>query len=312
MTSSQSDLDAAQEPVGVTSQCGFIAIVGRPNVGKSTLLNHLIQQKISITSRKPQTTRHNVIGIKTEKSAQLVFVDTPGIHRGHQKAINRAMNRAATTALQGVDIIVFVVDKDQWTEQDDVVREYIHEASCPVIVAVNKLDQMASKNEILPWLSLLHEKMPGAELVPISALKNQNIERLQSLILQKLPRAPFHYPEDQITDRSMRFMAAEIIREKITRQMGAELPYQVAVEIEEFTDEARLKTIGALIWVEREGQKRILVGDGGCRLKSIGQQARQDMEKLFAAKVMLNLWVKVKSGWSDSERALRSLGFDNI
>lgn len=292
------------------NKCGFIAIVGRPNVGKSTLLNHLIQQKISITSRKPQTTRNNIVGIKTGSAYQMVFVDTPGIHKGHAKAINRSMNRSATSALQGVDIVVFVVEKDQWTEEDEVVAEYLAREEVPLIVAINKLDQFADKAAVLPHLSMLQARFPEAELLPISALKSQNLDRLEEVVLDKLPVADFYYPEDQITDRSMRFMAAEIVREKITRQLGAELPYQVAVEIEEFKEEDGLTTISALVLTEREGQKRILIGDKGDKLKKIGQQAREDMEKLFDSKIMLNLWVKVKSGWSDNERALKSLGLD--
>lgn len=292
------------------TKCGFIAIVGRPNVGKSTLLNHLVKQKVSITSRKPQTTRQNVLGIKTEDNAQMVFVDTPGMHLGQKKAINRFMNRAASSALRGVDVIVFVVDKDNWTEEDDAVVDQLSDESIPLIVAVNKLDQMASKESILPQLEILQSKLPKAQIVPISALKSQNLDRFESLILELLPRANFFFPEDQVTDRTMRFMAAEAIREKITRQMGAELPYQIAVEIEEFDEQPNLITIGALILTEREGQKRMLIGDKGEKIKNIGMQARKDMENLFDSKVMLNIWVKVKSGWSDSERALKSLGFD--
>ena len=309
------DQASSEQPAGeqaddIASKCGVVAIVGRPNVGKSTLLNHILEQKISITSRKPQTTRNNVIGIKTEGSVQMVFVDTPGIHLGHKKAINRAMNRNATSALQGVEVVVFVVDKDQWNEEDDNVLAHVQKADSPVIIAVNKCDQLSDKNLILPHLSVLQEKLPSAEIVPMSALRNENLDRLESVIAERLPEASFFYPEDQITDRSLRFMAAEIVREKITRQLGAELPHQIAVEIEAFEEESDLITISALVLTEREGQKRILIGNKGEKLKSIGQQAREDMERLFDVKVMLNLWVKVKTGWSDDERALRSLGLD--
>ncbi len=292
------------------TKCGFIAIVGRPNVGKSTLLNHLLQQKISITSRKPQTTRNNILGIKTVPGSQMIYVDTPGIHKGQSKAINRSMNRSATSALQGVNIVVFVVEKDQWTEEDEFVAEYLERETVPLIIAVNKLDQLSDKNEILPHLTTLQTRFPKAELLPVSALKSQNLDRLEEVVQTFLPEADFYYPEDQVTDRSMRFMAAEIVREKITRQLGAELPYQTAVEIEEFKEEGGLMTISALVLTEREGQKRILIGDKGDKLKKIGQQAREDMENLFDSKVMLNIWVKVKSGWSDNERALKSLGLD--
>ncbi|ABD81502.1 GTPase Era [Saccharophagus degradans] len=288
---------------------GYIAIVGRPNVGKSTLLNHVLEQKISITSRKPQTTRNNVVGIKTEGGVQMVFVDTPGIHLGHDKAINRFMNKSASSALADVDTVVFVVDKQHWTPEDEHVLSQVINVKCPVIIAVNKVDQLEDKNSILPHLQRLAEKLPKAEIVPISALKGQNLDRLEALIKSYLPEATHFYPDDQITDRSSRFMAAEIVREKITRQLGAELPYQMAVEIEEFQHEGTLITIHALILVERDGQKRILIGDKGEKLKAIGSQAREDMERLFDCKVMLKLWVKVKSGWSDDERALRSLGY---
>lgn len=294
-----------------TTRCGFIAIVGRPNVGKSTLLNHLIEQKVSITSRKPQTTRYNVTGIKTQGATQMIFVDTPGIHIGQKKTLNRMMNRSAKSAMQGVDIVIFVIEKDHWQEEDEAVCANVQALNNFTIVVVNKLDHLANKTEILPYLQTLQQRLPNAHIVPVSALKNLNLDQLQSLIEKNLPERPFLYPEDQITDRSMRFMAAEIVREKIIRQLGAELPHECAVEIEEFVETESLITISALVLTEREGQKRILIGDKGSRLKMIGQQAREDMEKMFECKIMLNLWVKVKSGWSDNERALRSLGLDS-
>ncbi len=290
---------------------GYIAIVGRPNVGKSTLLNHLLEQKLSITSRKPQTTRNNVLGIKTVGSVQMLFVDTPGIHKGQKKAINKYMNRSASTAIKDVDVIVFVVDKKVWNEEDDWVLEQVARCDCPVIIAVNKVDQVADKNDLLPHLQSLSARLPEAEIIPISALKKQNLNTLESLVSERLPFGEHFYPEDQITDKNSRFLAAEIVREKITRQLGDEVPYQSAVEIEEFVEEDKLITISAAILVEREGQKKMLIGDKGERIKQIGQQARLDMETLFDCKVMLNLWVKIKRGWSDDERALRSLGFDD-
>ncbi|WP_331345323.1 GTPase Era [Cellvibrio sp. UBA7661] len=294
------------------NRCGYVAIVGRPNVGKSTLLNHLLGQKISITSRKPQTTRNAVVGIKTEGDVQIIFVDTPGMHLGQQKAINRYMNRAATSAMKDVDVVVFVVDRFIWTEEDEAVAEKLQHIRCPVILAVNKVDQIEDKETLLPHLQHLAEKLNVAEIVPISALRNSNLERLEQLIIERLPEGIHMYPEDQITDRSSRFMAAEIVREKITRQLGDELPYEMAVEIEEFSQEGHLLNISALILVERDGQKKILIGDKGARIKLIGTEARIDMEKLFDNKVMLKLWVKVKSGWSDDERALRSLGYNDF
>lgn len=288
---------------------GTIAIVGRPNVGKSTLLNHLLEQKISITSRKPQTTRNNVMGIKTLDGVQMVFVDTPGIHLGQDKAINRFMNKSASSALVDVDAVVFVVDKKSWTDEDEQVLSQVQGASCPVIIALNKVDQLDDTHALLPHAKLLAEKLPKADIIPISALKNRNLDQLEHTIKKCLPQAPHLFPEDQITDKSSRFLAAEIVREKITRQLGAELPYQMAVEIEQYEQDGPLLRIHALILVEREGQKRILIGGKGEKLKSIGTAARQDMELLFDSKVVLKLWVKVKSGWSDDERALKSLGY---
>lgn len=294
------------------TQAGYIAIVGRPNVGKSTLLNHILEQKISITSRKPQTTRHNILGIKTEGAVQMMFVDTPGLHRGQDKAINRYMNRAANAATKDVDVIVFVVDKTVWTEEDEWICERLSQAQAPVIVVVNKVDQLEDKEVLIPHLQQVSERIKPAEIIPVSALRGHNLDVLEKEIIKRMPEAPHLFPEDQITDRSSRFMAAEIVREKITRQLGAEVPYQITVEVEEFKQEGPILHISALILVERDGQKRIIIGDKGARIKSIGQQARTDMEKMFEAKVMLNLWVKVKSGWSDDDRALRSLGYNDI
>ncbi|MFL0797026.1 MAG: GTPase Era [Cellvibrionaceae bacterium] len=302
-----------QEPSTDESQrCGYVAIVGRPNVGKSTLLNCLLGQKISITSSKPQTTRHNVLGIKTESNYQIIFVDTPGLHKGHAKALNRYMNRAATTAVKDVDVICFLVDRMAWTEEDEMVAERLENTDIPVLLLVNKVDQLSDKEDLLPYLQSLSERLKVEEIIPISALKGKNIEPLETELVNRLPENIHFYPEEQITDRSMRFLAAEIVREKITRLSGDELPYQIAVEIEEFAQEGAVLHISALILVERKGQKRIIIGDKGEAIKRVGKEARQDMEKLFDSKVMLNLWVKVKAGWSDDERALRSLGYDDI
>lgn len=291
-------------------RCGYVAIVGRPNVGKSTLLNHLLGQKISITSRKPQTTRHQVLGIKTERQHQIIFVDTPGLHSDADKAINRYMNRAASSAIRDVDVIVFVVDRTAWTPEDQMVLEQVQRSGLPAILAINKVDLLADKSQLLPHLQLLAEKADFAAVMPLSALQQHNVEQLEQEILQFLPESEHFFPEDQITDRSQRFLAAEIVREKIMRQLGEELPYAVTVEIEEFAQDAAVLHISAVILVERKGQKKILIGDKGSRLRSIGTDARVDMERLFDSRVMLRLWVKVKSGWSDDERALRSLGYD--
>ena len=294
------------------SRCGYVAIVGRPNVGKSTLLNHILGQKLAITSRKPQTTRHNMLGVKTEGCVQAIYVDTPGMHKNNDKALNRYMNRSASTALKDVDVVVFVVDRTRWTDEDQMVFERIQYVECPLLIAVNKADRLEDKSELLPHLEWLAQQLPKAEIVPISALHGQNLDTLENLVASHLPEGEHFFPEDQITDRSSRFLAAELVREKIMRQLGAELPYQITVEIEEFKQEGRVLHIHALILVERDGQKKIIIGEKGERIKRIGQDARKDMEVMFDSKVMLNLWVKVKGGWSDDERALRSLGYGDL
>ena len=277
-------------PENPDSRCGFVAIVGRPNEGKSTLLNHILGQKLSITSRKPQTTRHQVLGIKTEGPVQAIYVDTPGMHEEEPRAINRYM----------------------WTTADEMVLEKLSSLKCPVILAVNKVDRIENREALLPHLDMLSRKREFAEIIPLSALKGMNLEPLEAAVSRFLPESVHFYPDDQITDRSERFMASEMVREKITRQLGAELPYSVAVEIEEFRKDGKTLHISALILVEREGQKKIIIGDKGERLRRIGQEARTDMERLFDSKVMLRLWVKVKRGWADSDRALKSLGMNDF
>ena len=288
--------------------CGFIAIVGKPNVGKSTLLNHLLGQKISITSRKPQTTRHRLFGIKTTAEAQFIFVDTPGLHQGVDKALNRFMNRTVSNTIKDVDLAMFIID-NKWTDEDDRVLQNLSRSKVPTILVINKTDRMQEKNKLLPYIQALAKKYDFQEIVPISALKNQGIKELQQVLSKYLPRGEFLFPDDQLTDKNSRFLAAEFVREKITRQMGDELPYEVSVEIEEFKEEKGILHISALIIVERKGQKKILIGRNGESLKLIGTEARKEMESLFGARVMLNLWIKVKRGWSDDERALRSLGY---
>jgi len=292
-------------------RCGYVAIVGRPNVGKSTLLNHLLGQKISITSRKPQTTRHQLLGIKTQGDDQIVYVDTPGLHMDAGKAINRYMNKAASSAIRDVDVVVFVVDRTAWTEEDARVLEQIQHSGLPTVLVVNKVDLLADKKELLPHLQALASKADFRAIMPVSALRQHNVDALEAQLLELLPESTHFFPEDQITDRSQRFLAAEIVREKIMRQLGDELPYAITVEIEAFSQEEGVLHIAAVIFVERKGQKKILIGEKGSRLRSIGTDARKDMEALFDSQVMLRLWVKVKSGWSDDERALRSLGYDD-
>ncbi|MDW7746795.1 MULTISPECIES: GTPase Era [Halomonas] len=297
----------------MTTTCGFVAIVGRPNVGKSTLMNRILGQKVSITSRRPQTTRHQVMGIKTEGEAQFIYVDTPGIHimaKDRNKAINRFMNQAAVQALRDVDCVVFIIDRTRWSDEDQVVLQRLEHVEAPVILAVNKVDRLQDKASLLPWLEEVGARRDFAAIVPISAKHGTNVPELEAEVAKHLPESVHYFPEDQITDKSQRFLAAELVREKVMRQLGDELPYQMTVEIEEFRDEGRVVHISALILVERQGQKKILIGENGERIKNIGREARLDMERALGAKVMLNLWVKVKRGWSDDERALKSLGYD--
>ncbi len=290
--------------------CGFVAIVGRPNVGKSTLLNKLLGQKVSITSRKPQTTRHRILGIDTQGAYQTIFVDTPGLHIEEKRAINRLMNRAATSSLGDVEMVVFVVDGTQWTADDDMVLNKLRYMQCPVVLAVNKVDVIKDKEILLPHLQMLAQKGNFVEILPISAEKGTNVEKIRDMAKRLLPEGQHYFPDDYITDRSSRFMASEIIREKLMRFTGEELPYSVTVEIERFkVEDDGLFHINALILVEREGQKKMVIGNKGEKLKVIGTEARLDMERLFGQRVFLELWVKVKSGWADDERALRSLGY---
>jgi len=289
---------------------GYIALVGRPNAGKSTLLNHLVGQKICITSRRPQTTRHRIHGIKTTPVGQAIFVDTPGIHAEQKKAMNRYLNKTASSALAGVDVIVWVVDSWKWHEENEVVLAQLRNANCPVILAINKIDQCEDKEALLPFLDSASKRFGFAAIVPISALKNINLDRLEETIMGLLPEGGLIFPEDQVTDRTERFFAAEIIREKLIRSLGQEVPHAIAVQVESYKEEEKLTRIHAIIWVEREGQKAIVIGKEGEVLKKVGQRAREEMEKMFERKVYLNLWVKVKKGWSDNEGVMQSLGYN--
>jgi GTP-binding protein Era len=290
-------------------RCGYIALVGRPNVGKSTLLNRLLGQKISITSKRPQTTRHRILGIKTLGTAQFVYVDTPGLHRYAGRAMNRQMNREATRALQEVDVVVFMVEGLRWTEDDDLVLKELASVSRPVVLAVNKVDLISDKQSLLPGLQSLSQKRDFAQIIPLSASKGQNVAELEAVIESLLPESGPFFPEDQVTDRSERFLVAERVREKLFRKLGKELPYGLTVEIERFRRERNIIHIHALIWVERQSQKAIVIGRQGRVLKEVGREARTEIESLLDSRVNLKLWVKVKEGWADDERALRSLGY---
>ncbi|WP_284212392.1 GTPase Era [Proteus mirabilis] len=290
--------------------CGFIAIVGRPNVGKSTLLNQLLGQKVSITSRKPQTTRHRIMGIDTDGAYQAIYVDTPGLHIEEKRAINRLMNRAASSSIGDVELVIFVVEGTNWTPDDEMVLNKLKSLRCPVLLAINKVDNVTDKTKLLPHIGFLSQQMDFLDVVPISAEKGMNVDTIAKIVRNCLPEAIHHFPEDYITDRSQCFMASEIIREKLMRFLGEELPYSVTVEIEQFvTNDRGGYDIHGLILVEREGQKKMVIGNKGAKIKKIGTEARMDMEDLFENKVHLELWVKVKAGWADDERALRSLGY---
>ncbi|WP_456412995.1 GTPase Era [Thiolapillus sp.] len=290
-------------------RAGHVALVGRPNVGKSTLLNHLLGQKLAITSHKPQTTRHSILGINTLDEGQIVYIDTPGIHQRGNKAMNRYLNRTATSALSGVDLAVFVVDSKYWTEEDEMVLQRIENSGLPAILVVNKIDTIPRREELLPILAELTQRTGLTSVIPVSARTGDNCDQLQQVILALLPEGENFYPEEQITDRPERFFAAELIREQITRRYHKELPYSATVEIEEFDAQPHIYRIGAIIWVERDNQKGILVGKGGLALKETATEARKQLEDFFQTKVYLRLWVKVKKSWSADQASLSRLGY---
>ncbi|MFP3013918.1 MAG: GTPase Era [Arsenophonus sp. NC-QC1-MAG3] len=290
--------------------CGFVAIIGRPNVGKSTLLNQLLGQKISITSSKPQTTRHRIMGIETEGNYQTIYIDTPGFHLEEKRAINRLMNRAASNSITDVELIIFVVEGTYWTINDEMVINKLSHLLCPVLLVINKIDNLVDKTLLLPHIEFLSKQMNFLDIVPISTKKGTGIDFITKILRQNIPEAIHYFPSGYITNRSKRFMAAEIIREKLMRFLGDELPYSTTVEIKKFiVNERGGYNIYAIILVERGGQKKIVIGNKGSKIKKIGIASRMDMEKFFATKVHLELWVKVKVGWADDEHVLRSLGY---
>ncbi len=291
------------------SKCGYVAIIGRPNVGKSTLLNNILGMKLSITSRKPQTTRHQILGVKTTNNTQIIYVDTPGIHNRRGTAINKYMNRAATSVLNDVDVILFVVQVKKWTEEDQAIIEKLTSVTCPVLLVVNKMDKLSNKKELLPLISELSSHYNFSEIIPVSALNGTNTDVLEQKISVLIPDNEHFYPDDQVTDRSTRFLAAEIVREKLIRELGQELPYTTTVDIDKYIEDEDIVRIHATIYVESTGQKAIIIGKKGAKLKSIGTAARLDISKMVGTKVYLNLWIKVREGWSNDERALRGLGY---
>ncbi|MBC7984077.1 MAG: GTPase Era [Candidatus Obscuribacterales bacterium] len=314
MTEKETDTElpaSAEEPT--ISRCGFAAIVGRPNVGKSTLLNALLGRKVSIVSPKPQTTRHRILGILNRPQTQIIFVDTPGLHGEERRVMNRYMNRAARASLSDADVNLFVVEALTWTDDDKRTLEFLKNSGRPTVALINKIDKVYPKERLLPYIEELRLKSSFDALVPISSLKRNGLEQLPGIITPYLPESPPHYPEEQVTDRSERFQASEIIREKLTLRLRQELPYGLTVEIERFElqEDGRL-LISAVIWVERAGQKAIVIGQGGESLKEIGRAARLELRSLFNRSVHLELWVKIKENWSDSEAALRQLGYEGL
>ncbi|KES18238.1 GTPase [Gilliamella apicola SCGC AB-598-I20] len=293
--------------------CGFVAIVGRPNVGKSTLLNQLLGQKVSITSRKAQTTRHRIVGIDTQGDDQIIYIDTPGLHIEEKRAINRLMNRAASSSIGDVELVIFVVEGTHWNEDDEMVAGKLKDCKAPILLVINKIDNVTDKTQLLPHIQEISQKINFLDVVPISAEKGEGVDIIKDIVKKHLPVGQHHFPEDYITDRSQRFMASEIIREKLMRFLGDELPYSVTVEIEQFKVDERtgMYRINGLILVERDGQKKMVIGNKGEKIKKIGIEARKDMQLFFDNKVHLELWVKVKAGWADDERALRSLGYSD-
>jgi GTP-binding protein Era len=288
-----------------------VALLGRPNVGKSTLLNSLIGQKVSITTPKAQTTRHNIVGIHSLPNVQILYVDTPGIHNRGRSALNRYLNRAASTALNFVDVVVFLVEAVRWTDEDEAVLMRLGKFDGPVILAVNKIDRLSDKRRLLPFLDSLGQRHRFAEILPLSATKRDGLERLETLLAAHLPRRPFEFPREQVTTVSQRFLAAEVLREKLSILLQAELPYSLTVEIEEFLESSELIRIAAVVWVERRTQKGIVIGKGGLRLREAGRQARLALERQLDTRVHLDIWVRVRDGWADDERALNSLGYSD-
>ncbi|MEJ2393915.1 MAG: GTPase Era [Candidatus Thiodiazotropha sp.] len=288
---------------------GYVAIVGRPNVGKSTLLNRILGIKLAITSHKAQTTRHAILGIKSFDEGQVVYVDTPGIHDRSDNAMNRYLNRTARSVLSDVNLLIFVVEALRWTKEDEKVLAHLQQAEVPVILAVNKVDTVKQKETLLPYLAEMATRHPFKDIVPLSAKSGKNLQQLESLVLQALPPGEKHFPDDQLTDRPEKFFAAEMIREQITRRYAEELPYATSVEIEKFEELPGRYRIHSIIWVEKPGQKGIIIGKNGQALKAMATEARKSMEKFFDTKVHLEVWVKVKKSWSSDEAALVRLGY---
>lgn len=295
---------------GKIHRSGYAALIGRPNVGKSTLLNRLVGFRVAAIADKPQTTRHRIQGVLSAHQHQIVFVDTPGLHRRTSSALNRVLNLAARSALEEVDVVVMLVEASEWREGDDFVLEVLSTVDKPVLLAINKIDRLADKASLLSYIEMVRDRYAFQEIVPISAQRGTNLDRLEAQIAARLPIADSIYPDDQITDRPMRFIAAELIREQVMRLLRQEVPYSVAVEIEAYEEHDDIVRIGAILWVERDAQKAIVIGKGGSMLKRIGSRARESLESVLETKVFLKLWVKVSENWQDDERKLARLGLD--
>jgi GTP-binding protein Era len=292
-----------------TKKTGMVSLIGKTNVGKSTLLNQLVEQKVSITSRKPQTTRQRLLGIKTEGSNQIIYVDTPGFHQGHKRALNKFMNKTALSSIEGVDIILFVVDALNFSQTDEHLLSQVSTKDNQVMLVINKIDKVAKKEKLIPFVEEVTKLFPFLEVIPISALKRKNIDILEKEITKRLPVGAHLYPEDQIADSSERFLASEIIREKCISRVGDEIPYRLSVVIDNFKEEDKLITIDGTIYIEKSSQKGIVIGEQGKRLKAIGTAARKDLERMLDNKVMLRLWVKVKKDWTNDRSALNFMGY---
>jgi len=292
-----------------TKKTGMVSLIGKTNVGKSTLLNQLVEQKVSITSRKPQTTRQRLLGIKTEGSNQIIYVDTPGFHQGHKRALNKFMNKTALSSIEGVDIVLFVVDALNFSVTDEHLLSQVSTKDNQVMLVINKIDKVAKKEKLIPFVEEVTKLFPFSEVIPISALKRKNIDILEKEITKRLPVGAHLYPEDQIADSSERFLASEIIREKCISRVGDEIPYRLSVVIDSFKEEDKLITIDGTIYIEKSSQKGIVIGEQGKRLKAIGTAARKDLERMLGNKVMLRLWVKVKKDWTNDRSALNFMGY---
>ncbi len=296
--------------MSAVTYCGYVGLLGRPNVGKSTLLNHVLRQKISITSRKPQTTRHNMLGVDTQGPYQAIYVDTPGIHQHTDKALNRYMVANATSALRDVDLRVVLIEAGKHKPEDEHVLELLKKTPGTNIAVLSKVDLLKDKSELLPEIQRLHETGLFEEIIPVSALRSEGIETFREQVFARLPEGPHLFAEDEVTDQTERRLVEEIVREKLMRQLGDEIPHSSAVVVERFVSGENLTEIHADIYVEREGQKRIVIGNKGARLKSIGSEARKDIERLLDARVMLHLFVKVRKGWTNNDRLMHRLGYE--